>query len=54
MTRKRFKKLFYKWILDHREAYKDIGQTLKVVWSVESGRAMAADYQKFWDALKNI
>ena len=54
MTRKRFKKLFYKWILDHRECYDNLGQFLRGVWSVKSGHAMAANYQKFWNALKNI
>lgn len=55
MTKKRYKKLFYSWIVENREYFEDLGEALKSVRKVgfkpDKPKANDSSYQRAWDFL---
>ena len=51
MTRKRFKKLYYSWIIKNRDSFENLGKTLKNVRKVEIVKPNFHVYQLAWNYL---
>ena len=54
MTKKRFKKLYYSWIIENRESFEDLGKILKNTRKVGFHSATLKpdySYQRAWNLL---
>lgn len=57
MTRKRFRKLYYSWIIKNRDSFNDLGKILqntrKVGFRPEKVKPNDYSYQRMWNFLSD-